>query len=254
MQRLEQKENSYYITKKKKFSPLNTFKNRTIKIVFDFAYEMTFGNGEHRDHRTGGELKRTKGQIFINTFQGKLSELAIYNLFFTHNHEVYKRLSPPDFDIYGLGEWDDSDIILDNIKFSIKSTKFYGNLLLLESKDWNKDGEYIPNINTSKNSKYDYFVLVRIKPDGESLMKNNKLLYEKNHIDKEYLFSIINSTPWDYDIVGYISNQTLKNIVSIKDFLLPKGSLLNGKISMDAENYYIQSGDMQDFSDLIKTL
>jgi hypothetical protein len=254
MQRLEQRENSYYITKKKNFSPLNNFNNKTIESVSNFAYEMTFGDGEHRDHRTGGELRRSKGQIFINTFQGKLSELAIYNLFFTNNRGAYKRLSPPDFDTYGLGEWDDSDIILDNIKFSIKSTKYYGNLLLLESKDWNNKGEYIPNINTSKNSKYDYFVLVRIQPDGENLMKKNKLLYERNHINKEYLFSIIHSTQWHYDIAGYISNQTLKDIISSNNFLLPKGSLLNGKIPMDAENYYIQSGNMQDFTDLIKTL
>ncbi len=40
---------------------------------------MAFGDGEHRDHRTSGTLMRKRGQIFINTLQRKLSELAIYN-------------------------------------------------------------------------------------------------------------------------------------------------------------------------------
>ncbi len=154
--------------------------------------------------------------------------------------------------MYGLGEWDDSDISLDNIKFSIKSTKFYGNLLLLETKDWNKNGEYIPNLNTEKNSIYNYFVLVRIKPDAEKLMISKRFLYS-NEINKEELYSLIKSVIWEYDIVGYITNEDLKSIIA-NDFILPQNSMLNGKISMDAENYYIQSGDMKDFKQLVITL
>jgi hypothetical protein len=253
MNKLKKENNNYYITNTKPFTSTRCFHQKSIKKVFDFAYAMTFGEGEHRDHRTGGTVNRKKGQMFINTFQGKLSELAIYNLFYINNKEAYQRLSPPDFEVYGLGEWDDSDIILDKLKFSIKSTKFYGNLLLLESKDWSKEGEYLPNKNSNKNSIYDYFVLVRIKPDGEKLMKEHKLLYSNEPIDKERLFKIINSIKWEYDITGYITNETLKNLI-LNDFLLPKNALLNGKIPMDAENYYIQSGDMQDFQELIKRL
>jgi len=242
--------NEYYINSTKRFKEGNIFKEGTIKKVFDFAYEMAFGNGEHRDHRTGGLLNRKKGQIFINTFQGKLSELGVYNLFFI-KPEVYKKLSQPDFDVYGLGVWDDSDIELDTIKFSIKSTKFYGNLLLLETKDWNRQGEYIPNINTNKNAKYDYFVLVRIKPDGEKLMKSNKVLYSES-IYREDLYQIVKSSKWEYDIVGYITNSDLQFIIK-NNFILPQNSLLNGKILMDAENYYIQSGDMKDFKSLIQS-
>ncbi len=112
MNRLREEGNSYFIDNKKSFRNGNRFHPKTIERVFEFAYAMTFGKGEHRDHRTGGTLKRKKGQIFINTFQGKLSELGVYNLFFQHNKEAYKRLSPPDFKVYGLGDWDDSDIEL----------------------------------------------------------------------------------------------------------------------------------------------
>jgi len=177
--------------------------------------------------------------------------LGVYNTFFRNNKEAYNKLSKPDFDIYGLGEWDDSDIELGEIKISVKSTKFYGNLLLLETKDWNKHGEYIPNINSNKNSLYDYFILVRIKPDGEKIMRNNRLLYS-NDIEKEYLYSLIKYEKWEYDIAGYITREDLKYLIN-NDFILPQKSLLNGTIPMDAENYYIQSGDMRNFYSLIKS-
>lgn len=251
MHKLRQETNEYFINSKKDFQLGNVFKDETIDKVFEFAYAMTFGDGEHRDHRTGGIMNRKKGQIFINTFQGKLSELGVYNTFSKSNKDAYGKLSNPDFDVYGLGEWDDSDIELGEIKFSVKSTKFYGHLLLLETKDWNREGEYLPNLSTDKNSIYNYFILVRIKPDSEKLMRRNKLLYS-NEINKEELYSIIKSEEWSYDIAGYITNEDLKSLIS-SDFILPQKSLLNGKIPMDAENYYIQSGDMKDFSELVKT-
>lgn len=252
MNKLRQNGNDYFIEKSKTFQTGNTFKNETIDKVFEFAYAMTFGDGEHRDHRSGGNIKRKKGQIFINTFQGKLSELAIYNTFSQLNKKAYEKLSKPDFDVYGLGEWDDSDITLDGIKFSIKSTKFYGNLLLLETKDWNNKGEYLPNLHTTKNFIYDYFVLVRIKPDAEKLMSSKRFLY-LNEINKDELYSLIKSVTWEYDIAGYITNEDLKSIIA-NDFILPQKSMLNGKIPMDAENYYVQSGDMKDFQQLITNL
>lgn len=252
MNKLRQDGNNFFIEHSKYFNSGNTFHDKTIDTVFDFAYAMTFGDGEHRDHRTGGSMNRKKGQIFINTFQGKLSELAVYNTFFKSNREAYSKLSEPDFDVYGLGEWDDSDIVLDEKKFSVKSTKFYGNLLLLETRDWNEKGEYIPNLNIDKNSVYDYFVLVRIKPDGEKMMSQNKIL-DSNDIDREDLYSLIKSEQWEYDVPGYITNEDLKYLIN-NNFILPQSSMLNGKIPMDAENYYIQSGNMRDFQQLIISL
>lgn len=61
---------------------------------------MSYGTGEHRN---GGELNRKNGEIFINTFQGKLAELAVYNEIYKLSNDVYKKLSIPDFNIFGLG-------------------------------------------------------------------------------------------------------------------------------------------------------
>jgi len=35
-------------------------------------------------------------------------------------------------------------------------------------------------------------------------------------------------------------------------YVLPQNSLLNSKIEMDAENYYIQAGDLKSITNLIK--
>ncbi|MBK3333415.1 hypothetical protein GWK41_10100 [Persephonella atlantica] len=242
----------YCISSKKKYKALDYFESKDIVKVFNFAYEMAFGSGKHRNHRSGGNARRKKGQIFINTFQGKLAELAVYKEFEKHNPKAYKKLSGIDFSVYGLGEWDSYDLSMEDKKFSVKSTKFYGHLLLLETKDWNEDGEYLPNKQVGKPCTYDYFVLVRISPDGESLMKKEKLLYS-NNIDKEKLKGIIESQKWEYDIPGYISHDDLKYIISNK-FIIQKGDLLNCKIEMDADNYYVQSGDLRCFTELIKSL
>ena len=54
--------NEMSITHKKPFdTAAKAFKPETIKKVFDFAFDMTFGNkGAHRVHRTGGTVYRKK--------------------------------------------------------------------------------------------------------------------------------------------------------------------------------------------------
>lgn len=119
---------------------------------------------------------------------------------------------------------------------------FFSNLLLLETKDWNKKGEYIPNIGSESSSIYDYFVLVRIKPDLKKTFKSKKLFYS-DRIEFELIEEVLSELVWEYDVVGAISNETLKHIIK-NNYILPKNSLLNGNTEMDAENYYIQCGNM----------
>lgn len=238
-------DNNYYVENKVKFGKIDFINNNYIKKAFDFAYDMSFGGkGKHRCNRSGGQIKRKNGEIFINTFQGKLAELAFYEFFSNKGFEI----SFPDFETYDLGIWDSADFeVTKNDKsylFSIKSTKFYGNLMLLETKDYDNNGEYIPNRNKC-NAKYDYFSLVRISPDSESLMKSNKLLY-LNECDKTKLQDIILDKDWKYDIPGYISNNDLVEIIN-KEQIIPQGALLNNSTNMDAENYYIETGCMRQF-------
>ncbi|PHS13514.1 MAG: hypothetical protein COA86_16810 [Kangiella sp.] len=151
MNKLNQVDNVFTITQKVVFNPVESFKKSTILKVFEFAYDMSFGaEGQHRDHRTGGKHMRANGEIFINAFQGKLSEIAVLRLIYKqYPKEEYINLPKPDFETYGLGLWDDCDLSINGKRLSIKSTKFYGNLLLLEKDDWNIHGQYIPNIDLS---------------------------------------------------------------------------------------------------------
>lgn len=247
LKKLELRDDGEYISRKKEFTPLGTFKEQTIKKTLDFAYEMSFGDdGEHRNHRSGGTHLRKNGEIFANTFQGKLSEFAVYN-------QLYKEfeLEKPDLSTYGLGEWDDCDFIINGAKVSIKSTKSFGNLLLLETKDWNESAEYIPNLSKGTAS-YDIFILVRIEPYCEDLLKKMKALYSQTQ-SKEALESIIMPEKWNYDIPGYVTKEEIKYAINHKH-IISRGQMLNGRTRMDAENFYIQSGDMHHIKDINEIL
>lgn len=85
--KVEEKGNRYKFPKSSKipFGGGNRKKvvidDETFRNTFDFSYAMTFGNeGEHRsDSFTGNSgYTRRKGEIFVDTFQGKLSEFATY--------------------------------------------------------------------------------------------------------------------------------------------------------------------------------
>lgn len=247
LNKLKESGDGIYITSKKKFAPIGKFKDSTIEKTLQFAYEMSFGkNGEHRNHRSGGTHSRKNGEIFANTFQGKLSEFAVYNVLYKHCE-----IQIPDLSTYGLGEWDSCDFEIDSKKVSVKSTKSFGNLLLLETKDWNANGQYIPNLSKGV-ADYDIFILVRIEPYCEDLLKKMRALFS-NELDKELLFKTVLEEEWKYDIPGFITQDDLKYVIKNR-FIIKRGEMLNGKTKMDAENYYIQSGDMHDLSKLINLL
>jgi hypothetical protein len=224
----------YYFTNTKPFCPLGVFDFQMLQDVFDFAYDMSFGGkGAHRNRRSGGTRRRKNGEIFTDTFQGKLAEFAIYEYFTKHG--IFMDL--PDLNTYQLGVWDSFDFELDGIKIAVKSTKAFGQLLLLEKKDWNEKGQYIPNLN-SGNADYDVFILVRIKPSIAAIMKQYKLYYS-NESQRDHLKNIIVNQESSYDIPGFISRRTLIKLIG-QNFFIPQGALLNSEDTvMDADNYYI---------------
>lgn len=237
--------NKYYITKRKKFRGI-CVDDQSVNNSFHFAYEMTFeGKREHRDHRSGGIKKRSPEVIFVNAFQGKLAEFALYNYLCENNIQVQK----PDIDTYGKGEWDNYDFKINDKTIAVKSTKWFGNLLLLETKDWNEKGEYKPNLNKSEGSvSYDYIVLIRIKP----IIKEDDLKKYIN-LDKNKLIKRFNEICFCYDIPGYADHYDFLKIIK-HEHIIPQHAKLNGKIPMDAENYYFQAGELKDISYLVNDL
>ncbi|MBQ2665083.1 MAG: hypothetical protein IJG16_13185 [Clostridia bacterium] len=227
--------NNYSVTAKLPYQSVHPpIEKETVENVFNFAYSMSYGGkGKHRPNRSGGKKKRGNREIFIDAFQGKLAECALFK-------SLYKLpgAKEPDFDPKGLGEWDTVDIVVLGKDISIKSTKYFGQLLLLEQDDWDENGFYIPN---KKN--YDYLALVRIKPSCDNIIKEQYPKLGKKCDDKERLKDIICSQLWTYDYAGYITYNELKYIITNK-YMIPQGAALNGKIIMDAANYYVQAYDM----------
>lgn len=237
---------SYILNKRVKFNKLNSFKLDTVNTVIEFAFNMTFGlKGEHRQSRSGGSIIRESHEIFANTFQGKLSEFAVANLFY--KHKGYKE---PDLSTHGLGTWEDADFKLGNNAIAVKSTKFYGNLILLESKDWDSKGIYLQSVNEPRN--YSHIILVRIKPDIEEVLRELRK-ESKEKISLSRLKSSLTAQDWSYDIPGYITNADLISVID-KGFVIPKGAFLNHSVKMDAENIYVQAGDLRPVSMLLTEL
>lgn len=239
-------QNSYHITHPKPFNPVIILEE-IVNKVFDFAYNMSFGRvGEHRDHRTGGQHRRRNGEIFANTFQGKLAE------FYFHSSAVELEIecNEPDVAEWALGRWDPFDFVSNEKHIAVKSTKNFGNLLLLETGDWNSQGQYLPNLATGI-AEYDFLVLVRISPDANTLIRTH-LQAHVNNINRSNLFSVISAVEWKADIAGFITKSELINHVinATPPLILPQNSMLNGRMRMDAENYYVQAGDMHNFDEL----
>ncbi|UUW11339.1 hypothetical protein NLG42_11145 [Flavobacterium plurextorum] len=240
---------NYYVNNPRPFVGI-AIARQDIQRVIDFAYAMCFGDGHHRNHRTGGQYGRKAGEKFCNTFQGKLGEVLLY-VFFKSNGLESKE---PDFEIYGEGKWDDSDLEIKNKKINVKSAASQSNLLLLETNDWNIQGHYIPNLlsNNGSTFKYDYFILVRIQPDIKKLFSAERLMYN-NEIEKEVIEKLIFGQNWNYDIAGYCTHSELVTTIA-NGYVLPQNSTLNHYTKMDASNFYIQSGNMGVIDDLVNEL
>ena len=124
---------------------------------------------------------------------------------------------------------------------------------MLETKDWDDNGRYIPNISVD-GGEYDYFILTRVDPDGESIIKKNRLYYS-NTVNGgiDTLMNYLLNNEWKFDIVGYVTTDDLVKVIN-ENIIIKQGSYLNRYTKMDAENYYIQSGDMGDVSLLMSQL
>ena len=197
--------------------------------------------GHHRNHRSGGTLKRQSYQIFLNAFHGKLGEWCLYE--YLSNTSIYF-CTVPDMGVYTEGIWDSGDMRVTSIRDSlerivaIKTTKAIGNLLLLETQDWTENGIYKPSLETQNQYIPNRFVLVRINPFLKDNDINIKSFINNKNFDE--LLSYILKECWKYDIPGFITNKDFQYLVQQK-YIIPQKYKLGGQIPMDAENYYIAS-------------
>ncbi|MDR2284323.1 MAG: hypothetical protein LBE37_13985 [Sphingobacterium sp.] len=239
MNKLDQQANAYIINRKKSFLGVPVTESQ-LRHAIDFSYAMIYGDGHHRSSRSGGQTVRSRGEKFCNTFQGKLAEIVLHDLLVSAGIAV----SGIDFSIHGEGIWDDCDLIANGRRINIKSAASFSNLLLLEQKDWNAAGEYKPDLEQGKSTTYDAFVLIRFGVDVKGIFSAHKLFYSNEDLPKSKVEPLILAKGWKYDFAGFINNNTFRYLIE-QSFVIPQGALLNGKIPMDASNYYCQAGDMQ---------
>lgn len=225
------------------FMVIPTYEN-IINIV-NFGWNMTFGQrGEHRHQRSGGTIERENLAIFKDVINGKFGELAFYK----YCEGQVSNITTIDLECYGLGKWDRSDFEVTfnshTYSIAIKTTKFFGNLLLLETKDWQiKEGKscYIPN---GANGFYDFIVFCRVQSNLEQIVQE----VEKNGNDSSDLVQqILGKLTVKTEVVGHINNYDLVSAIT-NEHRINKGDYLVGSkqdTKMDADNYYIQSGCMR---------
>lgn len=53
-----------------------------------------------------------------------------------------------------------------------------------------------------------------------------------------------NCNRWSYDIPGFITHEDLCYVIK-NEHIIKQGSILNGSTKIDADNYYVQTGDMR---------
>lgn len=199
---------------------------------FDFAYTMA-KDSFHRSKRSGGTHQRSPLELFWDTFRGKIAECIAYDYFASKNYEV----SDLDFSIYPRGVWDSFDMRINGEFISIKSTKHFGQLLLLETADWDEQGRYLPD--ADKNIPYSYFLLVRTKIENENHFTKGNLP------EYDLLKNFCLSMNIEGELTGVLSHQDFVNQIIKYRFIIKKGQLLQGRVRMDADNYYTHAINLE---------
>lgn len=246
--KLTKTDNNYEVNAKVPFSSRTNAECgiQDLEQAFLFSWNMTFGaTGEHRSYRSGGQLVRNNLQKFCDVFIGKLGEVAFFNIF--KKRPMVNKITEIDYECYGLGKWDSSDFVINSqYHIAVKTTKHFGNLLLLEEKDWVvKDGKaiYLPNQNSESKGVYDFLFFSRVRTDIHDLVKevNFSKDIDINNLKNIFFTKILKTVSVALEVVGYVSNDNLVKIIE-EGYILPQNSMLNGKTRMDASNYYLQSG------------
>lgn len=236
-------EQTYYFQKGSEcsFKPLRGVSYSDFKRVFIFAYEMVLGRGHHRNMRTGGSFTRNKDTAFVNALEGKLGEVCIYREFLKNGIDI----GYPDLNVMGFDSWDKADINFKNIKMSVKTSKSYSRMMLLDKRDYlvTKDGKkvfYRPD-----KEIVDVFLFTRMKSNIINVLKEMKnISCNDSYIRIFYKKAIIR-----FDSPCYINNKDVLNMINHK-MILPQGAMLNGRTIVDADNYYIFINDMKPISNL----
>lgn len=236
----------YYLgdNKAKTYQPDNVeIGSELLRSCFEYAFSIA-NEDKQREYRSGGLAKRNKLQIFWDAFRGKVAEC--------HAKVFYEyrgcRVSDIDFNIYDRGVWDQYDLIINDKIVSIKSSKHFSQLLMLETKDW-INGKYSGDV-YDEDYTPDYFMFIRTRINvPEELEKGDDL-------NKKNLWQVIQKLTITAEISGLLPfihfiDQVIKFKYIIKQNDIFKASLNSSGVRMDADNYYVKISELNWPSTLI---
>lgn len=227
--RLREKENRFFPTSTRDYSPLKIDLNKYTKEIIEFSHESCWGAGHFKSDG------RDRSTIFKNSTLGKFGEFALYEFFLREGYQP----SRPDMTIKEKGKWDDGDLDLGKMKFQIKSTFSFGNLLILKKGDYDSMGRYIHG-NDGNPITYDAFFLCRMKPTLDILE-----IEGNSDPGVENLKRKLENVNFRMDVAGYIKLEDFLKIISMGIYV-PKGSYIgNGERKLQEDLYYCQSGDLR---------
>lgn len=211
------------------------FSNNELEQCYNFAWDMR-GN-----HNRNMIMNRDDWEIFRDDFRGKLGEIAVRNYIVNNivNSEITTDL---DFKVTPKGQWDITDLVVNGKYINVKSIKQGSAFLLVETKRYDENGNYVYKNNDGNSVPIDYYVLVRVTVDPD---------VSKNVFSRKNFENFMNNA-WNVDmkkevirtvkaeVLGGISHDEFwrrkklanKEIKCIKDNLR---AIANGKTLVDNE-------------------
>lgn len=233
---------TYKTNSQRNYVPLHV-SDEAIQKCIDFAYEMTYGRGYHRANSSGSDYKRKPSEIFASTFQGKLAECALQEYLKALNVKV----SDVDFTVGGKGTWDEYDLLSFENAISVKSSKDYMQMLLLNKNDFDEDGKYIHST-SEEYAAPDYFVFSRVRPNINWIVKKSDLPL-RQLVSKEDVERLVLPCNWSVDLTGFIDHEEFKDIVIKDGFFVNKNDTVDN-LNLFSDYYYTQTGDLNEVHDM----
>ena len=219
---------------------VNNFTTKQIRNVFEFSYyQASKLNQKEGWHDSDENEQRKSYEMFVDTFNGKIGEEGVVDYF---SNVLKIPNSGVDYKITGKNEGDitDIDIINNNkiLKVSVRTTKHFANLLLLE---------------TSKSfDQYDAFIMARLKTimasrDSNYLGTLIPRALRTNEFNEEHrkdLYEFISSNlKFELEIVGKMLRDDFVQLRKTSNFLR-RGDYM-GSTKIKTENLYVCSGDLK---------
>lgn len=170
------------------------FIDTELALCYRFAQEMV---GNHNEDII---MDREDWEIFRDDFRGKLGEVALRKYIkANYSHAVIQE--DIDYSITPKGQWDTTDLKVNDKYINVKSVKQRSNFLMIETKRYNSNGEYSYNNNNGEKVKVDAYVLVRVTVDPDMSIDTMKykevdVLKNKHKISAEILGGINHSDFW----------------------------------------------------------